>query len=335
MENREASRKFLITFFICFFLLLLTLIAMNIYVDPRCIFGTDKYPVVVATARIEKQFLLEAANPKPKALILGSSHCMRFSPKVVESATGLKTFNLSVNSGKMEDFLALLSYAIKDLDLRPEMVILGVSPRTFCNIEDEGFDKRLISNMTLMNYVPLNPIVRLYKKVSLYLGTLNLNYLKDVRKSVKLSSMYKLPLTNYTFESDGFLAWEEDFNQEGALPAGSQQRDTLITGFSKKRMEYFNIFLDICKKQDISLKIIITPYSPDYISRVDKSDGSYSRFNGMLVEFLESGNRENFFELYDFSRIENYDGINEFMGIAHPSIRNSTLMLNRMLIEGR
>ena len=334
METREANRKFLITFFVCFFLLLLSLIALHVYVDPRGIFGTNKYPVIVATARIEKQLLLEATDPKPKALILGSSHCMRFSPEVVENATGLKTFNLSVNSGKMEDFLALLNYAIKDIEIKPDMVILGVGPRTFCNIEDEGFDKRLISNMTLMNHVPLNSIVRLQKKAFLYLGTLNLNYLKDVRKSVKLSSRYKLSLTNYIFESDGFLAWEEPFNQEGALPTGPLERDTIITGFSKERREYFDIFLDICKKQGISLKIVITPYSPDYISRVDQLDGNYSRFNRMLVEFIESRNQDNIFELYDFSHIENYAGVNEFMGIAHPSIRNSTLMLNKMLTKG-
>ena len=333
MENRQTYKKFLITFFVSFLLLLLAAIALNVYVDPRGIFGTNKFPVVVATARIEKQMLLVAANPKPKALILGSSHCMRFSPEVIENATGLKTFNLSVNSGKMEDFLALLSYATKDLKLKPEMVILGVDPRTFCNIEDEGFDKRLISNMALMNNVPLSSLERLNKKVSLYLGTLNLNYHKDLRKSIKLSRRQNLPLENYTFEPDGFLAWEEAFNQAGALPADSR-RDTLISGFSNKRLKYFDIFLDTCKKQNISLKIIITPYSPDYICLVEQSDGSYSHFNRMLVEFLESRNRDNFFELYDFSRIENYSGVNEFMGIAHPSIRNSTLMLNKIFTEG-
>lgn len=315
--------------------MLLFLIALNVFIDPRGIFGTNKYPVIVATARIEKQLHLESMNPRPKILILGSSHCMRFSPEVVEDATGLRTFNLSVNSGKIEDFLALLSYAIEDQKITPEMVILGVDPRTFCSIEDEGFDKRLISNMTLMNHVPLNYIKRLQKKLSLYLGTLNLNYIKDVKKSIKMSGQHKLTLTNYTFEADGFLAWEEDFNQEGFFPNNSHESKALITGFSSEREEYFDIFLSICKAHNISLKIVITPYSPDYISYFDQLDGSYSRFNSMLVEFLESRNTDNYFELYDFSRIENYSGVNEFMGIAHPSIYNSTLMLKKILTKER
>jgi len=291
--------------------------------------------VIVATSRFEKQLLLEAADPKPQALILGSSHCMRFRPAVVENATGLKTFNLSIDSGKMEDFLALLEHTIKDAGLKLKLIILGVSPRTFCNLKDEGFDGRLISNMALMRHVPLNPLVRVQKKAALYAGTLNLNYLKDVRKSVRLSRRQNLPLANYTFESDGFLPWEEKFNKEGALLASPVERDTTITGFSQERQEYFDLFLEICRQEDISVKIIVTPYAPDYIAAVDHLDGSYSRFNGMLLEFLKSRNHGGTYELYDFSHIENYGGVDEFMGAAHPSIRNSTLMLDRLFTKGR
>jgi len=330
---KDSNKVFLILFSVCVAALSSSLITLSVYVDPRGVFGTNKYPVVVATARTEKLLFLESSNPKPEALILGSSHCMRFSPTVVEEATGLRTFNLSVNSGKIEDFLALVNYAIEEVKLKPKLIILGVCPRTFCKLEDEDFDKRLISNIALMNHLPLNPIVWIRKKAALYFETLNYNYLKDVRKSIKLSCRQKLPLAHYTFESNGFLAWEDKFNEKGALWSGPIEPETRISGFSEKRKKYFDILLDTCRKQDISLKIIITPYAPAYITRMDGFDGSFSRFNRMLVEFLESRNRDNFYEIYDFSHIEKYGGVDEFMGAAHPSIHNSTLMLNKLLAK--
>jgi len=88
MSTTDADKRFLISFCVCSLLLSLSLVSLGVYVDPRGIFGTNRYPVIVATSRFEKQLLLEAADPKPQALILGSSHCMRFRPQVVENATG-------------------------------------------------------------------------------------------------------------------------------------------------------------------------------------------------------------------------------------------------------
>lgn len=330
---KDPNKVFLISFFVCTTALSSSFIALSVWVDPRGVFGSNQYPIIVATAHAEKILSLESSKPKPEALILGSSHCMRFSPDVVEKATGLKTFNLSVNSGKIEDFLALTNYAIEEIQVRPRLILLGVCPRTFCNLEDEDFDERLISNIPLMNRLPLNLIARIQKKASLYFETLNYNYLKDVKKSIELSGRQNLPLAHYTFEPNGFLAWEDKFNEKGTYSSGPVEPDTKVTGFAEKRKKYFDILLDVCRKHRISLKIVITPYAPAYITRIDGLDGSYSRLNSMLVEFLESRNRDRFYEIYDFSRIENYGGIDEFMGAAHPSIRNSTLMLDKLLAK--
>jgi len=329
----NSNKVFLIAFTSSVAVFSSSLVALSVRVDPRGVFCTKKYPVVVATARTEKLLLLESSNPKPEALILGSSHCMRFSPKVVEKATGFRTFNLSVNAGKIEDFLALVTYAVEEIGLMPKLLIIGVCPRTFCTLEDEDFDKRLISNLILMDYLSLNPIVKMQKTVGLYFETLNFNYLKDVKKSIELSYRSNPPLAHYTFESDGFLAWEEKFNEKRAFLSGPIEPDGIVSGFSEKRKTYFDLLLSFCRKHNVSLKIIITPYAPGYITRMDSIDGSVSRLNNMLIEFLESRNSDNFYEIYDFSRIEKYGGVDEFMGAAHPSIHNSTLMLERLLAK--
>src|SRR4030042_774651 len=170
--SRNTNLRFMILFLSSFLFFLLLLLSANIYVDPRGVFGTGKYPVITATSRTEKIILLKAMEPKPEALIFGSSHCMRYSPKYVEDITGLKTFNFSVDSGKMEDFLALLNYSIEEIMIRPKLVILGVCPRTFCEMKDEDLDDRLVSNAVLLNYVPLKPISKIQKQAALYFKTL-------------------------------------------------------------------------------------------------------------------------------------------------------------------
>ena len=92
------------------------LLSAGVIVDPHGLFGTGRYPVLVATSRSEKVASLATASP-PQALIFGSSIMMRVDPAVVERLTTLTTFNLSVDSGKSEDFVALLDYGVRDLRL--------------------------------------------------------------------------------------------------------------------------------------------------------------------------------------------------------------------------
>ena len=158
------------------------LLSAGVIVDPHGLFGTGRYPVLVATSRSEKVASLATASP-PQALIFGSSIMMRVDPAVVERLTTLTTFNLSVDSGKSEDFVALLDYGVRDLRLRPRLAIVGLSPRTFTSTENEGFDHRLLANDRLLRYVPMNPAVRAWRRAAVYLGTLDWTYMSDVNRS--------------------------------------------------------------------------------------------------------------------------------------------------------
>ena len=329
-DNQKQHWTFLILFLCSFALMTSSILALNVLVDPRGIFGAQLYPVLVVTGRAEKCDLLKTADPKPEALILGSSHSMRFSPKKVEELTGLKTFNLSVNAGKMEDFLALLGYSIHEMHLTPNLIILGICARTICRREDEDFDNRLTSNPALMKYIPQNPFAKASAQWKTYWETLNWNYLKDVWKSIEIQDALPAQV-NYLFDADGFLNREGPFNEPGRFLRGPIQKDCVITGFSEDRKKYFDLFLEACKAHGIRLEIVITPYAPDYIKRVDELDGSYTRFTNELIQFLEGRNSDHDFALHDFSRIENFGGIDTFMDAAHTSIAQSSLMLEEIL----
>ncbi|EKD26709.1 MAG: hypothetical protein ACD_79C01052G0004 [uncultured bacterium] len=323
------------SFIISFMLFISVIFICMLYIDPRGVFGTNKFPIVVATTRGEKMSLLKQMKEKPEILIFGNSHCMRFDPKVVQSFTNLNTFNFAVDSGKIEDFLSLLQYSINDLYIKPKLIILGISARTFAKIKDEPFDNRLISTNELIKYLPLNPILKYFFKIKLFFETLNLNYILDAEKSIKLFKENNF-LKNYSFDAGGFFLQEYGrLNEANDFNKKEFSKDSDITGFSDIRIQLFKEFIQTCRQHGIKLKIIITPYDPSYIRRVDAIDSSYSIFVNKLLKLLRTENTNNYYEIYDYSRIENYGGINEFIGAGHPSIPNSNLILKKVLKDNQ
>ena len=312
------------------------LLSAGVIVDPHGLFGTGRYPVLVATSRSEKVASLATASP-PQALIFGSSIMMRVDPAVVERLTKLTTFNLSVDSGKSEDFVALLEYGVRDLRLRPRLAIVGLSPRTFTSMENEGFDDRLLANDRLLRYVPMNPAVRALRRAAVYLGTLDWTYMNDVTRSLQASrAKAALGATKYTFERDGFLRTEESFNTRGWYERWAGRKpDAGVPGLSAERTRYFEIFRALCREFGIELIVIVTPDDPEVIAYANsRLNGLYDRLNQQLLAYLHGLSTSDPFEVHDFSRIEHFGGVNEFMG-SHPSIRNGTLMLERMFAGRR
>ncbi|MBU1863764.1 MAG: hypothetical protein KKH94_08900 [Candidatus Omnitrophica bacterium] len=335
MTSIRSHKAFYLTFSFSVIALSISLIMINRYIDPRGIYRTGKFQVLVATARYEKSILIQSCNPKPQCIILGDSTCMRYSPHLIEKLTGLRTFNYAVNSGKMEDFLALLRYVLEELDIKPSLVILGVRPRSFYHRSIEDFDKRLLHNQVLMKYVPLNTFSAGAKAVKINFESLNWDYLKDVAKSVKKTRKHEpTSISGFKFQKNGFLHTDGTYDKASQFVNGDKTFKTEeALGFSKERLRYLDLFLTICKKNDIKLKIVITPNHPAFIKRVNQLDGSYTRMQKKLHTMLMNKNIDNYFDLYDFSQIENYGGIDEFMGGDHPSIYHSSLIIKKIFEE--
>lgn len=323
--------RFLATFLAVSLVLSCGVLAANVVVDPHGIFGSGRFPVLVATSRSEKLARLERTEPPPQALILGSSIMMRFDPAVLERLTGLTAFNLSVDSGKPEDFVALLEYIVRELGMAPRLVVLGVSPRTFTSLDNEGFDERLLGSHRLLRHVPMHPAARVWRRAATYLETLDWTYAIDVGRSVRRSRVDSAAASRYTFEANGFLRTEEPYNQPGwYAPWVARATEPRGAGLSRERQRYFETLRRRCRELALELVVLITPEAPEIIAfENDRHAGRYDRQHQALAAYLRDQVAADPFTLHDFSRIERFGGVDEFMG-SHPSIENSTRMLERM-----
>jgi len=117
--------------FVRWFLLLLALqlgvvATMNYLVNPRGMHSTTLLRPVVANVRAEKAYLLKHMQPKPQALILGSSRVMKIAPATVERLTRLRTFSAGNLTAYTEDHYVTLRYAVEQAGAQPRLVLLGL-----------------------------------------------------------------------------------------------------------------------------------------------------------------------------------------------------------------
>jgi hypothetical protein len=107
-------------------------------------------------------------------------------------------------------------------------------------------------------------------------------------------------------------------------------RDAPITGLSGRRKQLFAYFLDLCRSRGTRLRVVVTPYDPDYIRRLNALDGSYDRLVEEVVRFLKRLRKKHRFRLYDFSKIEKYGGKPLFIDEAHPTRKHSSLIVSKI-----
>src|SRR5947209_13418256 len=111
--------------------LLLAVAIFNYCMNPMALYETTLFPSLAWNARGIKPELLRRMQPKPEALILGSSRSWKISPAEVQRLTGLRTFNLAVDGGMAEDDYLLLQHAITRSQIKPKLILVGVDVETF------------------------------------------------------------------------------------------------------------------------------------------------------------------------------------------------------------
>jgi hypothetical protein len=135
----EAGWKVFVRRFVALLVALVALVgALNFLVNPEGIYPPRLLPPVTWNTRPAKAELLAAADPKPEALLLGSSRLMTISPKEVERVTGLRAFNAAVNAAYTEDFYVLLRYAVERAGMRPKLVLIGLDAEAFHDREPQN-----------------------------------------------------------------------------------------------------------------------------------------------------------------------------------------------------
>lgn len=263
----EAWSRFLRRFLFLLGLQLGAVAGLNFLVNPQGIYRAALLPPVVADLRAEKAYLLQHTQPKPQALILGSSRVMKIAPRTVERLTGLRTFNAGILSAYTEDDYATLRYAVERAEVRPQLVVLGV--------ELEALHDHEPVNESLLDFDSMSAFLqkgeggsRRWRHIAQLLSWDQTGLsLRSLRHWAGGSSETEAA---FRIDPDGRLVYVslERALANGTLDLGSLVRQSAALALgryqnygsvSADRLAYLEATLRYCKERNIRVVVFLTP----------------------------------------------------------------------------
>jgi len=332
----EAPWRGFVRRFLAMLLGLLVLVgAANYFVNPTGLHPPKLLPTVNWNVRATKTELLKNAQPKPRALIIGSSRAMKVRPALVEELTGLPAFNATVEGAMTEDDYVMLRYAVERAGADVKLLLIGVDVESFHNARPSNV--ALAISDELSELAPGGSRLSRWKKFTrLYSWEETKLTWRSLRHAV-----VGYPTTWNHFERDGYLRYllYERERAQGKYPldrridamAGDYvARFRGYTHLSAERVRYLEDIIRYAQQRGARVILFLTPLHPRVISAVN-SEGYAQRYAEVTV-LLEQLAHKHGVEVYDFSTTEKFGGQNDwFYDGSHIDERNADLLTRVML----
>lgn len=330
-----------ISFVVPLFITLAVIGSLNFIVDPFGIYGTGLFPPVTFSKYEHKLRLLREFQPKPQALIIGSSRVESVDPELVEELTGKRCFNWANPLAKTELFYAELRIALDEINAPLDMVIVGVEPTVFH--PTAGTPPQALSLISYMRYVTDKAAVSVFMEKSSRLFSFEQT---DSTFKVLLGTSGYDPNEEHRWEPNGFLR----LNDYGILT-----KDIIIEGIENEmrrfpkadfgdddysnlnpiRMMYWEEFLKICDQREIRVYAYMTPLHHDLLESVYQleefnADALYSE----TTEYLSRTIGEIGGVFRNYTDVNSFNGDPEgFMDVIHLSPSNGDILIRHLLAD--
>lgn len=312
-------------------LLITLLLSINLIVDP---YSMTKYNILgiankfARDDRVEKVARL-SVSPAFDNMLFGSSRVYSMNPLVVGSHLGGQTYNAGVGTAEIEDHLGFLLF-LERIDRLPRHVIIGLDLYTF-NPEVET-NKYFLYNKEL-NFLERSVPTQNYFEKFLSIDAL--------RASIKtLNNHFIKALDRPRFDEHGALLgaskvfdyYPKHIDQDARFPQAEILQEYRFVktvdypSISQERLGYLQDIVDLCKRNDITLHLFLTPLYGGLLTKIEEDASLYRR----LQEFKREVARIS--PYYDFIT---HNPINDtkayFSNPTHATTRTGNLILARIL----
>lgn len=171
-------------------MLLLTL-ALSVYINPHSRFDNENFPHLNPGARSLKKNLLLQLGETPNIVLLGSSRAFTISPAYINEKTQLSMFNMSVEGGRVGDFVIQLDYLLAH-NVNPDILMIELD------------NESLMGDYWNLNEQPLSLIPYMPVEKGLVVSE---ESLRDVLGVYSLSDALFLLTLPEAYDEDWVWAW--------------------------------------------------------------------------------------------------------------------------------
>lgn len=271
-----SDRRFIISFFAALALLLLPIAGVAFVVDARGSFGVGIFEPLVLADRDWKAASFARLPQPPNTLILGSSRSFKLDPACIAQTGGGRTFNFAVSSGRAEDYLAVLRFALATNGDSLRRLIIGVDELALT--PGRGPNRPLRDSRSLRRYAPGGRRLELGELGSLLLSV---EAVRNTTRSIR-HTLDQERSDGFEFGPDGFL---EATPWDGLRRRGEYDRATEIahaiaayrvqfqryTQLGPERVAYFTELVNLAHVRGIRIDALLTPLHPAVLAAVERT----------------------------------------------------------------
>ena len=268
-----GDRGFLRWFILALIVLLASVVALVIAVDPLGVFRTGLLPPVLYFDRDQKVALFRARPVPPEVFVLGSSRSKTIPPSCIERLTGRPAFNFAVFGAGTEDYVAILRFLKAKGGGRGMRFFVGAEPEAFRG--EGGVRPALAGSWELSRYAPGTGTRGAGRTiVGELLGWESVS--AAFRSIWRHFSRQRLMKADQMLEPDGLqrypaaeAAWQAGAFHNGSLVAASlpgvlgQYPD--FDRLDPVRVGYFRIFLYEAQRMGAEVVAFLPPMHPEFI----------------------------------------------------------------------
>ncbi|MEM8732611.1 MAG: hypothetical protein AAGG44_00210 [Planctomycetota bacterium] len=310
---------------------------MNLCVDPYAQYGTGLVRPVVQESRLTKLQLLDKLPAGPEGVVLGSSRVHKFDPDKLTSNTGHRFFNLGVNHGRPEDFLALYRHLLAQAPTAPKLLVLGVDPISLSDAEE--VDARLLGIQELNREI--REFLTFEDRTQRWSDLLSWNQTKNSLLALKSLARPSNPAAEESFREDGLIQYhrrekeiaEGKYDFAAALEYNVDEYATYYrraSRLSETRCECLNTLVSEAKREGTEVVLFLPTLHPQLLESLDRIDGA-ADFRKRCRDFLSELAQSNSLALYDFTELDSFDGqATQFVDGIHPLEANTVKMIDIM-----
>ena len=306
------------------FVLLASVGALNLFVDPFGTHGTNLIEPIVVSSRQPKLNLYRRASPPPEVVVLGSSRSFDMEPSSIERITGGRAFNAAVQAADprdYEDFAACFERA----GSFPSLLIVGLGIEELLEAGGPPAEPR---DPLAVCRATIGAVPRSLRTLE---STFSMQETTASVRSLLLEAGGRREPMN-VFGSDGALRRTRpptlgvDEAVDESLAGNWSPRRFAADSLARASFGHLDRLFETSRRHDARVVVYLPPYHPRALLRY-RAESHFVSLHRQLLTQLADWQRRYSVDAQDFTEVAAFGGTSDmFYDASHPNEEACRLM---------